>query len=121
MADGLAPDEQPLREPFWWFEPGEEAVVDRVLRRRFPATHRRLSAALEEADPMEVVYPGNPGEYNDVVREILVLLAGNDGSVDGLSVDELAAVIEKGLAGCFGEEADHAAVRRAAEILAGGR
>ncbi|MCA2211586.1 hypothetical protein [Jidongwangia harbinensis] len=117
---GLAPGEQPLREPFWSFaEPGEERAVDRLLRRRFPDTYRRLAAALEQADPMDVVYPGNPGEYDDVVREILVLLAGAGGSVDGMPVDELAGLIEEGLARRFGEPADDRAVRRAAELLAG--
>jgi hypothetical protein len=99
VVEDLAADERPLRAPFWSFtEPGEERTVDRVLRRRFPDAYSRLAAALEEADPMDVVYPGNPGEYHDVVREILVLLAGRDGSIDGLSVDELTGLIEDGLA-----------------------
>jgi hypothetical protein len=118
VVEDLAADERPLRAPFWSFtEPGEERTVDRVLRRRFPDAYSRLAAALEEADPMDVVYPGNPGEYHDVVREILVLLAGRDGSVDGLSVDELTGLIEDGLARRFGEQADRRAVRRVAELL----
>jgi hypothetical protein len=115
-----AEDERPLSEPFWVFtEPGEEQTVDRLLRRRFPDLYRRLAEALEEADPMDVVYPDNPGEYNDVVREVLVLLAGRDGSVGGIPVDELAGILESGLNRRFGEEADAAAVRRAAELLTG--
>jgi hypothetical protein len=46
-----------------------------------------------------------------------VLLARRDGSVDGLSVNELAGLIEDGLARRFGEEADGRAVRRVAELL----
>jgi hypothetical protein len=69
VVEDLAADERPLRTPFWSFtEPGEERTVDRVLRRRFPDAYSRLAAALAEADPMDVVYPGNPGEYHDVVR-----------------------------------------------------
>jgi hypothetical protein len=120
VPEELAAGEQPLRAPFWSFtEPGEEQTVDRVLRRRFADTYARLAAALEEADPMDVVYPGNPGEYDDVVREILVLLAGHDGSVDGVPAGELTGIIADGLARRFGEEPDGQAVRRAAELLAG--
>jgi hypothetical protein len=120
VPEELAAGERPLRAPFWSFtEPGEERTVDRLLRRRFPDTYARLAAALEEADPMDVVYPGNPGEYDDVVREILVLLAGHDGSVDGVPVEELSGIIEDGLARRFGEEPDGRAVRRAAELLSG--
>jgi hypothetical protein len=118
-VNGLAADERPLKEPFWSFAtPDEERTVDQFLRRSFPDSYRRLASALEEADPMDVVYPDNPGEYNDVVREVLVLLARTNGSLRELTVDDLVDFIAEGLARRFGEEPDGDAVRRAAELLA---
>jgi len=67
----LLDDESPISEPFWVFESAsEEMAVDAFLRRRFAETFAIISECLEVADPLDVVYPGNPGEYADATREI---------------------------------------------------
>lgn len=105
----LEDEEAPLSRPFWQIETAMElAVVDQVLRRRFPTVMDTLAVALEAADPMDVVYPGNPNEYSDVVREILVLLSGGGDDLQKMSKDRLGFVIREGLARRFGEPADEA-------------
>jgi hypothetical protein len=79
------PEEQPLDEPFWILLGHEEELIREILKRRFGTLFSRVAAALETADPMDVVYPGNPGEYNDVVPEIVVLLARVSGYVSALT------------------------------------
>jgi hypothetical protein len=71
----ISRDEETLRESFWDLRDSEGAVVQGILYRRFPEVYSILSRSLEAADPMDVVYPGNPDEYSDVVREVIVLLA----------------------------------------------
>src|SRR5580692_9595456 len=67
---------------FWAIETLEEGqTVARLLRRRFPQVFESLSEIFEQADPLDIVYPGNPNEYSDVVREIIVLLAPVEGKI----------------------------------------
>jgi hypothetical protein len=67
---------------FWAIETLEEGqTVARLLKRRFPQVFESLSEIFEQADPLDVVYPGNPNEYSDVIREIIVLLAPVEGKI----------------------------------------
>ena len=68
-------DENTLSEPFWIFDGGESLVIDTIFCRRFPETYSIFAESLESADPMDIVYPDNPNEYSDVIREMIVLLA----------------------------------------------
>jgi hypothetical protein len=90
-------------ERFWQIETMQEMeAVKNLLWRRFPYLYNKLSDALEEADPFEVVYPNNPDEYSDVVREVIVLLAPVSGRIQDLSHEELTRIIRRGLMRCFG-------------------
>ena len=62
---------------------------------------------------MDIVYPNNPDEYDDVALEALVLLAPVIGTLGGLDRSAIYQVVQEGLARCFGEPADMAKVDRA--------
>jgi hypothetical protein len=63
-------NEKPLSEPFWSNDSNlNDHAIDQYFRQRFPVSYAILAESLEEADPMDIVYPGNPNEYSDVVRE----------------------------------------------------
>ncbi len=110
-----------IRAPFWDLQTLTEVrMVRALLRRRFPETFSLLAESLEQADPCRIVYPDNPGEYDGVVREVLVLLASRGGSVAGLPVDEIETLIAEGLARSFGETAPQDGIRRVAELVASG-
>lgn len=110
-------DEGPLSEPFWQLIDGAEKLVQQVLRRRFPQAYSDLSTSLETADPMEVVYPGNPNEYSDVVRELIVLLAPVNGDISKIGDSELEHLVNEALRRCFGEEADRSRVVNVVRLL----
>jgi hypothetical protein len=103
---------------FWNLETGDEIrSVRAALQRRFPETYSILSDSLEEADPMEVVYPGNPFEYDDVVREMLVLLAPSSGHLASLTYAGLIALTTEALSRCYDELADPERLHRAVELI----
>ena len=105
-------------EQFWQIETMQEGeVVKNLLTRRFPFLYNKLSDALEEADPFEVVYPNNPDEYNDVVREIIVLLAPVNGRIQDLSYEELTRVVRRGLRRCFGEPLSDSRLKAVVDLL----
>ena len=111
-------DEAPLKEPFWQIESAlDTEVVDTVLRLRFPVTYQVLEEALERADPLDVVYPGNPGEYRDVIREVLVLAAPMNAALDELPVDTVEGLLREGLARRFGEPPNDEKLRMAAVLV----
>lgn len=117
MSD-LRDDEAPQRTPFWIIDDVSEArIIGKVLRRRFPSTFDILESSLEEADPLEVVYPGNPDEYSDVVCEVLVLLASENADLGQVDRTRLASVLKEGLARRFGEEADEARTVLAIDLI----
>lgn len=113
----LRPDEAPLKELFWKIG-SEEQTVRAVLRQRFLETFRILAEALEEADPFEIVYPDNPHEYDDVVAEIIVLMAPVNGALHLLSIDQIEEFVREGIARRFGEEPDDIRVMRAVRSIA---
>jgi hypothetical protein len=90
---------------FWAIETLEEVrMVARLLRRRFPQVFEGLSEIFEEVDPLDIVYSGNPDEYSDVIREIIVLLAPMEGQVGLLSSGQIEALVREGLSRCFDDE-----------------
>jgi hypothetical protein len=90
---------------FWAIETLEEArMVAGLLRRRFPQVFEGLSEIFEEVDPLDVVYPGNPNEYSDVIREIIVLLSPVEGKIGLLSSSQIEELIREGLRRCFDDE-----------------
>lgn len=98
----------------------EFSLVREVLRRRFPDAYSLLTKALERADPLEIVYPGNSGEYDDVIREVLVLAAHVNGALGKLPMDQLNAIVRDGLARCYSEMPDEERVREAVRLIATG-
>lgn len=91
--------------------------MDAALQARHPEAYAALSESLEQADPLDVVYPGNSREYSDVVREVLVLTAHVGGDLRRLSRKELVDLLIEGLARCFGEVPDRARVDQAVELV----
>jgi hypothetical protein len=90
---------------FWAIETLEEGqTVARLLRRRFPEVFGSLSEIFEQADPLDVVYPGNPNEYSDVIREIIVLLAPMEGKIGLLTPSQVEELVKEGLGRCFDDE-----------------
>ncbi|MEU4155634.1 hypothetical protein [Actinoplanes sp. NPDC026670] len=117
MTD-LHGDEAPLSQPFWIFQDvAESRVVGAILERRFPGAYAVLSDSLERADPLDIVYPGNPGEYSDVVFEIIVLLAPVGGDIKKLSGDDVEQLLREGLARRFGELPDESRVHEAVRMI----
>ena len=107
-----------LKQPFWDLRTADEIrAVRMLLVRRFPHSYSLIESCLELADPFEIVYPGNPGEYDSVVREMLVLLAPSAGSLKGVTIDEVRELLIESFARCFGEIAPAERVRHAAELL----
>jgi hypothetical protein len=106
------------RPPFWLLDSSSElAAVDAALRRRFPRTFLRVSDAIESEDPYDIVYPGNPGEYVDVVREFLVLIADVAGDITSLSRDAITGRLTQSFECCFAESPDAESVGRIADAL----
>lgn len=110
-------DEATLSESFWPVMGTEVYLVQEILQRRFPQTYADLSTSLEAADPMDVVYPGNPDEYSDVVRELIVLLAPVNGDISKIGDSELEHLVIEALRRCFGEEADGSRVVNVVRLL----
>ncbi|TCM48841.1 hypothetical protein [Kribbella sp. VKM Ac-2568] len=106
------------RQPFWTLESADEIhFVRQILKHRFPETYSLLTDALEHADPLEVVYPGNSDEYGDVVREIIVIADRVNGDLGVLSRKEIEALVKVGLSRCFGEEPDAGRVDKAVDLV----
>jgi len=61
---------------FFWDDltKAERDCLDSYFRRRFSVEYHLLENSLDAIDPMDIVYPGNPGEYRRVVYELLVRL-----------------------------------------------
>jgi hypothetical protein len=90
---------------FWAIETLEEGrMVARLLHRRFPQVFESLSEIIEQADPLDVVYPGNPNEYSDVIREIIVLLSPVEGQIGLLTPAQIEELVREGLGRCFDDE-----------------
>jgi hypothetical protein len=112
-------NEKPLSEPFWSDDFNLDTIaIDRYFRQRFPVSYAILAESLEEADPMDVVYPGNPNEYSDVVIEVIVLLAYVNADLTKPSSEKIDEVVRDGLARRFGELPDEDRVRRAVVLIA---
>jgi len=114
----LEPEERPISEPFWQIDSvADGLVVVRVLRERFSVEYAILSSSLEEADPCEIVYPGNLDEYGDVVLEILVLLAPENVRLANLSQARIDEVVREALSRRFSEMPADERVRHAITLI----
>jgi hypothetical protein len=103
---------------FWAIETLEEGrAVARILERRFPRLFEGLSEIFEQADPFDIVYPGNPNEYSDVVREIIVLLAPAEGNIDLLSPGQVEELVREGLGRCFDDELIETRVQNVVRLI----
>lgn len=90
------------RQKFWMLEgAAERSLARQFLRRRFPAAFALLSRSLEEGDPYGVVHPNNPNEYEDVVRELLVMADRVDGDLSRLTRPEVENMVREALGRCF--------------------
>jgi hypothetical protein len=93
------------RQKFWMLEgAAERSLARQFLRRRFPAAFALLSRCLEEGDPYDVVHPNNPNEYEDVVRELLVMADRVDGDLSRLSRPQVEDMVREALGRCFEAE-----------------
>lgn len=108
----------PGRRPFWDPDSAAESkLIRRLLQRRFPDLYQRLTSALEQADPYGVVYPNNPGEYNDVIHEFLVMTDPVDGDLTRLSHAQTTDLLKAALARSFGERLDETKLQNAVTLL----
>lgn len=108
----------PGRRPFWDPDSAAESkLVRRLLQGRFPDLYQRLASALEQADPYDVVYPNNPGEYNDVIHEFLVMTDPVDGDLTRLSQTQITDLLKAALARCFGERLDETKLQNTVTLL----
>jgi hypothetical protein len=108
----------PGRRPFWDERSAAEmTLVRQLLQRRFPDLYERLTSALEEADPYDVVSPGNPHEYSDVINEFLVMADPIDGDLTRLSETQTADLLKAALARHFAERLNEAKLHHAVTLL----
>jgi hypothetical protein len=111
-------DVETLKRPFWIPETAEELrIIEILLRRRFPETYELLETSLDAMDPMDIGLPVQEGEYTDVIRELLVLLAPQEGNIGKLSVEEITDLLIEGLNRCFSEQPKLRQVRNTAELI----
>ncbi|MBW3086948.1 hypothetical protein KEM60_03177 [Austwickia sp. TVS 96-490-7B] len=104
--------------PFWEIETIEEyQAVRKVLEKRFSETIKIIRFALEEADPMEMVYPDNPNEYDDVIFEALIILSKLGGLCALNSHKVCEEFLKESIARRFGEDPNEERLRRAAQLL----
>jgi hypothetical protein len=89
-------------EKFWELnESCEFELINKILRRRFPETFSFLTECFDTVDPLQLVHPGNPDEYIDVIREMIVLLAPFNGELGELSINQLDSLVRESLTRCF--------------------
>ncbi|MEV4419308.1 hypothetical protein AB0L40_04935 [Patulibacter sp. NPDC049589] len=94
-----------MTKSFWAIDLEEDrVVVERLLRQRHEPLYSLLEASIEAADPLDTVYPENPGEYAEVVWESIVLAEGIDSDLATISERDLCRVVEEGLLRCFGSD-----------------
>ncbi|MGN9764567.1 hypothetical protein ACTMS2_05305 [Micromonospora sp. SD12] len=116
--DHLSAEEGPLHPSFWDFQGyAETRVVTTVMRRRFPWQYQLLARSLEAVDPMDMVYPGHPNEYSDVILEVLVLLSDNNVDLLNTSAGRLERVIREGIERRFSESPEEHRVRAVVQLI----
>lgn len=108
-------------EPVWY---GATLETRKAARRHLQTRYRRpyevLEGSLESVDPADMVYPGNPGEYNDVVLEILTLTCHRDCSFTEFGRHDLMQILERALHFYFGEPVDGESLRSIVADIHGG-
>jgi hypothetical protein len=95
----------------------ELECVNALLERSFPKTVSLFRRALQDADPLDIVYDGNPDEYADVVREAVALLSWQSGDPRGLDSEALRDTLLEALRRCFDEEPDPRRVESALRLI----
>ncbi|MEV6442991.1 hypothetical protein [Amycolatopsis sp. NPDC051716] len=114
-------DTRPLSPPFWALlnTPEQHLAANAVVNREFAPTASILLECLEQADPMDIVYPDQTPEYPDVVRETVVLLSDVHADLGRVSPERLERVVVEALARCFGEPPEEGRVPHAVSLLTG--
>lgn len=118
-ASRIRDDERTLRTPFWTdVSRAEHVVIDPILRRRFSRILDILEACLDEADPLDIVYPGYPPEYNDVAQEMLVIFTPDeDLNPSRIGSERLSSVLREAFARCFGESPEEERLEIATDLI----
>ncbi len=99
---------------FWRLETRDEMdLVDRLLERRFGNVVVEISGILDRHDPLDLVYPGNPGEYVDVVREFVVRMQRRDPT----SLQDVADAFEESIRLCFDDDLQPVVIAKISESL----
>lgn len=117
---GARPEDiRPLSPPFWALlnTPEQHRAANAVVNREFAPTASILLECLQQADPMDIVYPDQTPEYPDVVRETVVLLSDVYADLDRVSPDRLERVVVESLARCFGEPPEEGRVPHAISLI----
>jgi hypothetical protein len=98
----------------------DRASLRRELKARYGELYETIGDALDSADPMHVVYTGNPNEYEDVVWQVLGQIEAQAMTVVQISVEAWRRIIEEALAPFFGEEPDQDRLAAAANLIESG-
>jgi hypothetical protein len=108
----------PGRRPFWDAQTAaEQTLIRQLLQRHFPDLYQRVTTALEEADPYDVVHPDNPHEYSDVINEFLVMAHPVDGDLTRLTEPQTTDLLKSALARTFGERLNETKLHHAVTLL----
>ena len=115
----LPEDIRPLKPTFWApLNTSEQyAAVNAAFTRRFPRTEAILLECLEQADPLDIVYPDQTPEYPDVVRETMTLLSDVYADLSRVTPERLENVLYDALARCFGEPPEEHRVTHAVNLI----
>lgn len=117
---GTRPEDlRPLSPPFWALlnTLEQHAAVNAVVNRAFPRTTAILLECLEQADPLDIVYPDQTPEYPDVVRETFVLISDVYADLSRVTPERLEHVLYEALARCFGEPPEERRVPHAVNLI----
>ena len=105
---------------FWRLETkAEMETVRSILERRFPDAYPIVDAACESVDLYDLIRPGNPHEYDDVVREFLVYLGASGRTLPELTEEEVRDFCDRSFRACFAERPKWGAIERLAKEIAG--
>ncbi|MEU8415778.1 hypothetical protein AB0C24_23580 [Amycolatopsis japonica] len=103
---------------FWRFETDDERrIVRDVLYRRFPRLTSLLADCFATVSTYDIARPGYLDGDNDVIAEILVLLADVNGNLDRVSVGRMREILGEGMARSLGRLPEPHAVQEAARLV----
>ncbi|OXM43413.1 hypothetical protein [Amycolatopsis alba] len=103
---------------FWRFDTEDERrIVRDVLYRRFPRLTGLLADSFTAVSTCDIAHPGNPDGDNDVIVEILVLLADVNGNLDRVSTEQLQDILGEGMTRSLGHVPEPHLVQKTTQLV----